>query len=747
MLAQIRVRKLDGFCWLPEAIWLLDCSSMRTLGLAALFVMASAACGSPPPADSPRAPAHDVAVRNLTDAEFAPAVHQVLTRGGDQGLLVAAVRRQLERAERWLESGHPREGVLAVTGALYLVRAGEFQASMVGGENHPLAAAARRVAASGNEGGASALYTLLERSVPAGTEKDDAKEHLQALAQWMAQFSDETILGLSMRQRYETHRSLLAPSDESLNAASDATLEWIDHAVDTGPDPVPARTHAERERAIQTYRALSSGGAALVALYLRHGDVRGALAAIDRGEAGRTVPGALRSWLELAASGNDPEGWSALFEWYHGAAAEPSETGIDPVLARAASWGAAVAYYRSSPKSMRAAAALGWMLEHFGMTEVTPLVLATAVEADPNVEHVAGALTLVLRGIMQQDSLGDREGARRTFALASPILERAAKMPQLTETAAGAYYAMATIESRAAALDHARREALRSAKLMPTVESFWLLSRVNRQRGDQVAALRSVARMSELAEASQNYQALARAQLMAFEIYREAGDAAQARPSLEAALKAALKARDSARPGGQRAAAERMLARILEQYGERRAARRAGERAFEASRGDTMQLEATVMDAARRALITGDLAMSRSAVQRAIEMNLPTEDIIYTALWLLLLERQQGTGTDGTVEEAFSATAGAGGWTSKLRDWAQGKVGATQLAAEARGTVQQTEAEFYIGMIETGTERDSRLRKVAGSPAIDLVEVGIAQDLVAQERPLKVQMPDTVKLP
>jgi cellulose synthase operon protein C len=729
------------------AFWLLDCCSMRILGPTALFILVAAACGGSPPADVPKAPVAATAIPELTEAEFAPAVHQVLTRGADQGLLVAVVRRQLDRAKFWLETGHPQQGVLAVTGALYLVRAGEFQTAMVSGENESLAAAARRVAASGNEGGASALYTLLDQSVPAGIEKENAKEHLEALAQWMSQFSDDSILGLAMRQRFETHRSLLAPSEESLNAASDATVEWIDHAVDTGVDPVPARTHAERERAIQTYRALSSGGAALVALYLRNGDASGALAAIDRGEAARTVPGALRSWLELAASGNDPEGWAALFEWYHGASAEPSETGIDPVLARAASWGAAVAYYRTSPKSMRAAAALGWMLEHFGMTEVTPLVLATAVEANPSVEHVAGALTLVLRGILRQDHLGDRVGARRTFALASPILERAAKEPQLTETAAGAYYAMASIESRAAALDHAREEALHSAELLPTVESFWLLSRVNRQRGDQAAALKSVARMSELAEATQNNQALARAQLMAFEIYRQAADKAAARQSLEAALRAALSARDSAQPGAESAAAERMLARILEQYGERRAAKRAGERAFEASRGDTLQLEATVMDSARRGLITRDLVMARSAVQRAIEMNLPTDDIIYSALWLLILEREQGTGTDGTVEEAFSATAGAAGWTSKLRDWAQGKVGATQLIAGADGTVQQTEAEFYVAMIETGDERSKGLQRVAGSPAIDLVEVGIAQDLVAQERPLKVSMPDTVKLP
>lgn len=720
---------------------------MRTLGLAALFVIASAACGGPPPADLPQAPVAVATVPQLTEAEFAPAVHQVLTGSASQALLVAAVRRQLERAEGWLEAGHSAEGVLAVTGALYLVRAGEFQTSMVTGESQPIAAAARRVASSGNEGGASALYTLLDRAAaPGSVQSGDANEHLKALSQWMAQFSDDTILGLTMRQRFEAHRSLLSPSEESLISASDATLDWIDHAVDTGLDPVPARTHAERERAIQTYQALSSGGAAMVALYLRHGDARGALSAIDRGETARTVPGALRSWLELAASGNDPEGWAALFEWYHGAAAEPSETGIDPVLARAASWGAAVAYYRSSPNSMRAASALAWMLEHFGMTEVAPLVLATAVEADPSIEHLAGALGLVLRGIMRQDRLGDRAGARRTFAHATPILERAAKVPQLTETTAGAYFAMATIESRAAALDQAREEALRSAELLPTVESFWLISRVNRQRGDQAAALESVARMSELAEASQNYHALARAQLMAFEIYRESASAPEARSSLETALKAALAARNASQ-GAERAASERILARILEQYGERHEARRASERALEASRGDTLQLEATVMDSARRGLITGDLAMSRSAVQRAIEMNLPTEDIVYTALWLLLLERQQDAGTDGTVEEAFLATQGAQGWTSKLRDWAQGKVGGTELAADAEGTVQQTEAEFYIGMIETGAKRKARLQRVASSPAIDLVEVGIAQDLVAQEQPLRVRIPPTVKLP
>ncbi|MEI9953969.1 MAG: hypothetical protein WDO74_34585 [Pseudomonadota bacterium] len=62
-----------------------------------------------------------------------------------------------------------------------------------------------------------------------------------------------------------------------------------------------------------------------------------------------------------------------------------------------------------------------------------------------------------------------------------------------------------------------------------------------------------------------------------------------------------------------------------------------------------------------------------------------------------------------------------------------------ELASAARSASEKTEATFYAAMLklQTGGDSSKDLERVAKSPAIDLVEVTIARDLLAmRNKPL-----------
>jgi hypothetical protein len=188
---------------------------------------------------------------------------------------------------------------------------------------------------------------------------------------------------------------------------------------------------------------------------------------------------------------------------------------------------------------------------------------------------------------------------------------------------------------------------------------------------------------------------------------------------------------------------------VLEQYGDAPAARRATERAYQASRSDLRQLTATLLDAARRALTRSDLTTARDAVQRAIDANLEPEDLIYLTLWLQLLERKLKVQADGTTAAGYAAVDDAAGWIAKLKAWGRGKLDNDQLLKAARTRVEQTEAKFYAAMsthvIGDDTQALPRLREVASSEAIELVEVSIARDLTATK--LQLPLPENLRVP
>ena len=189
---------------------------------------------------------------------------------------------------------------------------------------------------------------------------------------------------------------------------------------------------------------------------------------------------------------------------------------------------------------------------------------------------------------------------------------------------------------------------------------------------------------------------------------------------------------------------------MLEQYGSLDGARRATSRAYEASRSDLRQLTATVLEAARRGLTYGDLRTARDAVRRAIDANLASEDLVYAALWLRLLERKLGSPSDGTVEEAFARIDDDDGWAARLRAWGAGRLSDEQLLAAAKSHIEQTEASFYTAMAAyaaNDAKATERLERVAKSDSIELVEVAIAKDLSPDKKRVDVKLPAGVEIP
>lgn len=711
-----------------------------------------------PGANGRSAPVHPVAV---SDNDFAASTYQILISGEHTAkrtnLLVGVVQRQLARAEQRFDSGHAAAGLAALTGALYLVRTGELHPEMFQHASGALSDGAREVARVGNEGRAYALYKMLEKILPPGPARKDVEGHLAALASWnkMSEGSGP-MQAAGAEQRAAMERALFDPTKSAMDDARKSTVAWVKRALSFNAADIPIRSSFDREEAIEAYHAIRAGGAALVALYLRDGDPAKALKAINDADLSRVVPPGLTDRLQRAAENDDPAAWADLYHLFESAVGtERPETGLDADLARAAAWGSALELYRSQPGSPQAAVALSGLLLHYGMAEAAPLVLAGALGSKPSAGDLSSAMAVVLQGIVSEDNIGQHAAARRVFKAAQPILRLAEEkqmVGQVRPSAARLHYVMGALEAEAGDLTRARPELDASVKEQPTIECYNLLAAIDRQRGSADQALASLKEVIRLAARQGRRADEAEAWLTTFEIEREKGQDAKARKALATALERALDARKLAHAFADQARAERLLARILDVYGDTRGARRATERAYEASRTSRAQLTATILDAARRALMRGDLRVGREAVRKAIDAGLADDDLVYAALWLKLLEEKLKVPDDGTVEEAFDAIHESSYWPAKLRAWAHGKIDDKGLLAAAKNRIQRTEAQFYAAMQrQVGGDSEKALpglEQVAKSQAIDLVEVAIARDVVSKHRgTLGLQLPSGVKIP
>jgi tetratricopeptide (TPR) repeat protein len=732
-----------------------------------LLVVASASvaglgCGGPTTVPSARGVARTerITVANVRDEDFSASLYGLIKQGEPSatrdGMLVGVVRRQLAHAERRFAQGFPQRATDSVIGAMYLVRAGEGRREMIDETGaRALSGAIARLSGRGDEGRALAFMQMRASVLDAASpERIELGEHMSALQTWMKETrTGKPIRRLGSDARALVARALVDASIPSLEAASKAVSAWIDAAIDFHAEFRQTGERPAREDAVEAARALESGAITLMALHLRHGDARGALESINATSARRVIPPELHQQLAAVATEGKASDWQELAGLFASLEANPGdmETGPDPTLLAAGTWGAALEAFRKNPKSLEAAMLLARSLVRMGMSEAAPLVLAEALGERPDPRVLSAAIELVIVALNTEASIEDVDAARRTFRASSALLALGSKpglAAGLDPTPALARSMMASIELRSGNLAGARPLLEAAAAAEPSVGAYTMLAMVERQAGNSERAIEHVQRALGAPDSRGAPAEVAEALVVSFEVHRDMGAQEKAKAALDQALQAALSARKASSGAASRARAERILGRVLDGYGDAKGAARALERALQAASAERPVLGATVLDAVGRAFVRRDVAAARAALKHGIEGDVADEELVYGGLWLMLLERDLKVATDGTAERALRAVSDKASWVAKLAAWAAGKLSDADLVTAAQSTPQRVEAAFYTAMarrVAGDPDADARLREVAKSPVIDLLEVQLARELLAPR--LRADPPGDVKLP
>jgi len=675
-------------------------------------------------------------------------------------LLKGVVRRQLVHAQQRFVLVHAEEGTASVLGALYLLRAGEGHSSMIDPQGaRALDGAIRFLGGRGDEGRTHALMRMraatLDEKAP---ERVALDEHMTNLERWLAETHSGTAgERLGAEVRYLVPRSMVDASDESLDAAAEAITAWVGRGIEIDRAFRQLGRRPTRAEGMEAARSIETGAMMLAALYVRHGDAARALGRLEGSDLRLVTEGQLRRALTAATEDGDVRAWEMLAATFAHAAApdEDDEDGgserLGADLVEAALWGSLLEAYRKDPTNMRVAAFLSERLVRLGMSEGAPVVLAGALGSAPNSGFVGEACTVVFEAMAVDADVGDHDAVRRTFRAAAPILA-AADRPEIAQAgvdivSARVRHVMATIEARAGNLAAARPLFLAGAKGNPSVAAWVRLARVDRQLGNSAAALESIRQARTSPDARVSLADVCEANLMAFELHRDAGEQAEARTALQEALAVAIAMQKQRGDAGTRARAETLLGRVYDAYGEAKLSRQAHDRALSASLADRDVLGATVLQTVARALVQRDLDGGKAALQQGLDAEIDQEDRIYAGLWLHLLQRQTRAPTDDTTTRALAITGNRDSWVVKLATWAMGKMTDDALIAAAQNTAQKVEAEFYTAMSRRAggdPATDTLLRRVANSPVIDIIEVQLAKDLLAP--PFRTSLPPSANV-
>lgn len=700
------------------------------------------------PAVPQSAPVID-SVPTLSEEQFAPAVAKLLLANGpaeDRTTQIAAVvQYQLGRAAGYFARNLDAQGVNAVVGALFLARAGELHPKTLYNYAAVLLEAADVVSKTGDEGRARALYELAIESEPSNPAlRSRAKGHLQALYRWeQTTHRDGSMQAAHARRLAAVKRAMLKREASAIKAAHEAIREWVDVAIEFERLEEPPRSSFELDERIAASIAVRTAAQCLAALYLRDGDADGAIHALR--DEGLEVAQPLQEALQSAAEGNI-EGWMGWYQEFQGELEHPFH--FDRDIARAAQWGTAVSIVRlgaiGERRSTMAALPVSNLLVELGMPDVVPLVIQAlddgrpaAIDVQRETDAKQVGLAFIYRSLLQLDAADDLPLARRVFANAKPLLDGYTGSKDQRPAPVHFYELMGTLEARAGDLDRAFPLLSLSAKLRPSVDTFRLLSAIERQKGNLPAALDWANQLLELSNKERLPLATSQALLLAHEILLQQNDKVKAEKTLERALQHLLELRRQSGPSGTAATTERYLAQVLERYGELEAARRASERARLASANDTTQLGDVLLDESRRALTFSDLARGRLALRHAIDAQIGDSALIYATLWQQLLELRVRAVSDGTVEEALSRVGSGNRWVAELRQWALGTLSDAQLYERATSLSEKVEAQFYTAIRRQFQSPNAvltplqapEIQAVAQSSAIELIEVRIARDL------------------
>jgi len=707
-------------------------------------------CAKPPQTISATpAELREIAAAPLSEEDFAGETHRLLLSSDRSEktklLLAGAVQYQLKRAHRLFKGGHTHQAEDIVTGALLLLRHDDELLSATLGQEAPLLEAAHAAARSGDAGRAGALYQLTLLVSHDSKTRSEVNKHLKALTKWNKSTQGSTALEkIGEKTRRSLARSVVDPRADSYLTARDDVISWMRAALASSAGKESPRSRSERDLAMEAYRAIRSGAPALIAINLRQGTPTAAVRSLEEAGLEQAMPPGVRRILEQIGDDDDPEAWFELYRQLESMRVEGgTETQHPKYVADGATLWAAIGLYRSSPGNFEHAMPLAMTLVEFGMPEVASTLLSSNSDDRTSDKALSWALSLVSRGLIELSSTDQLKAARRSYQQADKLLAMAQKNNPHGSGPARARYIMASLESRHGFVERALPLLEKAIAQEPLPEVLLRLSHLQIQQKQLKKGQRTIERSIQLAQKSGDLLLESQGEEALFRLYRKERKTEQSAAALHRSLARILVLKKMELSQEHRAAAERQLARVLEYYGEKREVRAAYERALEASRTNAMELEVTLTEMARSALTHGDLRLARRATQSALDLGLPPENTIYIALWLHLLEKNQSPPIQSLSREIFSQAKETQGWLEYLRKWGLSEVDITHLKERASGIPENVEADFYAVLNRKKLD-ETALAKVAGSPAIELIEVRIAQDLLAQKVSLK--LPQGVKI-
>ncbi len=683
----------------------------------------------------------------VSDEAFAEAVRDLLAsepQSQERRLRLAGViARQMTRVATRFKERDRERAVASLTGAMVLVRTGELTPEMLGPRGYQaLRAASDEFAKRGDEGRARAMYEMLFRLAPA-KEKADIKAHLDAIVSWTRDTSSGGVMQTAgALEAAAVTRHILEPSKEARDEAVARTTEFVEKALAVRAARRARGQQISREEGLEAVRALETGTTVLVAIHIRNTDAEGALSALERSNLreGITRPELVRA-LQALVDRPSSEKWLDLARMLRPRmqdSAEMEDFGRDTELLRVAAFTAACEAYRLDATSPEAASFVAAMLVELGMGEAGPAVLTDAVKAQKDPRIVGLGMALTMQAMGRALDTEEPDAVRRTFRAARSVLAAAeAAKGKVQPSPARVYGMMGEIEIREGRLDEARKFLTESAERERSGAVLLGLARLDWHADRAKDALERLREALGADDVVRDPALRGEILLLTSDITREQGDSAAARKPLADALKDLAKARAAAE-ADDKARVERLIARVLDRFGAVQSAQKALERALEAAPRDKRQTAATIGQLVARAFVKGDLAGARDALSRGLAAELPREDVVYYALWVQLLERQQKARGDNFAERVLLQASDDPRWIGRVAAFGAGKLKGGELASAAQTPTQKTEALFYQAMERrlTGDAKgaDEALRQVVGSPGLDLMEVALAREILSGPR-------------
>lgn len=731
--------------------------AFRSFALATALAAGAVACGGRVARPAVVAERSTGANAPVSEEAFPSALRDLLTSepgSADRAArLTGVVARQTTRASTRFKEGARTRGASALTGALALVRSGELTPQALGAEGpNALRGMAADVSQRGDDARARAVYELLSR-VGNDAERADAKQHIDAIEAW----SKDTTRGgpvavAGQRANAAIYRHLLEPSREAHDLAVARTTEWIEKSTSLRAQYRARKAMPAREEAQEALRALSTGAVLLASIALRNSDVAGALALVDKAEARELGRPDFVAALEGAASSPSADSYVKLVRTLRpqspGTTRDEEEIPADPDVLRSAMWGVAIEAYRLDVQNPEAAAAVATFLLDFGMTDAAPAVLADASKKtnDPRIQ--SALIGISLRAMADSIDADDGDAARRAFVAAKPILasiEQKGLASKLNPPPSKLFALAGEVELRDGRIVEARALFEAAAKSDKSSAIALQLARLDAHEGKRDGALARTRAAEGAEDAARDPLLSAELRVFEAELLREGGDDAGAKKLLVDVLRDLTKVRQG-QEGSVLARVERLVARALDRFGATEGASRALERALDATPRDKRQAAATVGQWAGSALARGDLKGLRSAFDRALALDLETEDLVYYALWVRLLEKQQRSSADAAAERVLTKAQNDPRWIGRVAAFGAGALKGDALVAQAKTPSQKTEALFYSAMEKrlAGDPKgaEQALKEVVSGGGLELIEQSVAREMLTRRPPLPGPVPD-----